>query len=93
MKKYLPALILLLALVGVVDSVILSYEHLYPRFVPCVGNAWADCGKVLSSSYSTLFGIPLAFIGLFHYGLLTAVAYDTLFMPRKWNQWLLIMAA
>ncbi len=60
----------LLALVGVLDSVYLTVEHLSGRSVRCV--VVSGCDEVLSSRYATLPGdVPLAALG--------ALAYFTVF--------------
>ncbi len=59
-----------LAVAGLVDAAYLTYEHFSQRIVPC-SNSWiVDCGKVLNSEYSTVFGIPLSLLGVFFYLLL-----------------------
>ena len=60
----------LVALVGLLDAVYLSVEHLSGRSVRCV--VVSGCDEVLQSSYATLPGdIPLAALG--------ALAYFTVF--------------
>ena len=60
----------LVALVGLLDAVYLSVEHLSGRSVRCV--IVSGCDEVLQSSYATLPGdIPLAALG--------ALAYFTVF--------------
>src|SRR3989344_2810785 len=71
--KYYLYLILLLSLLGLADSWYLTLEHYGKIFVPCTTGILADCGKVLRSKYSEVFGIPLALIGVFHYGLFSIV--------------------
>jgi uncharacterized membrane protein len=54
------------ALVGVLDSVYLTLEHLSGRSVRCV--VVSGCDAVLSSSYATIFGnVPLAAAGAVGY--------------------------
>lgn len=61
-----------LALLGVLDAGYLVWEHYSNIIPPCsVHSAWlVDCGAVLRSEYSVVFGIPLAVLGLTHYLLL-----------------------
>ncbi|MDO8497706.1 MAG: quinone-dependent dihydroorotate dehydrogenase [bacterium] len=67
MKKGLLA-VLALASVGLIDSIYLTYEHYSRIILPCSTSIFfSDCGKVLQSSYSTVFGIPLALFGIFYY--------------------------
>lgn len=57
-------------MLGLADSVYLTYEHYTSGTAPCSNNIFLDCGKVLQSSYSEIYGIPLALIGVVFYGLL-----------------------
>jgi uncharacterized membrane protein len=54
---------------GLIDSIYLTVEHLAGRSVQCT--IVHGCGEVLSSSYASVRGIPLALIG--------AIAYFTVF--------------
>jgi uncharacterized membrane protein len=65
----LPLLAAVVALIGLFDSVYLTIKHVTAEIVPC-GEGF-DCGAVLSSQYSEMFGIPLAVWG--------AIAYFTAF--------------
>ncbi len=65
----LYAAVALVSLVGLGDSIYLTVEHPAGRSVPCT--IVAGCGEVLSSSYASVGGYPLAGIG--------AVAYFTVF--------------
>ena len=57
------------SIVGLIDSIYLTVEHLAGRSVQCT--IVHGCGEVLSSSYASVRGIPLALIG--------AAAYFTVF--------------
>jgi uncharacterized membrane protein len=57
------------SLIGLGDSIYLTIEHISGRSVRCT--IVAGCSAVLSSSYASFRGVPLAFIG--------AVAYFTVF--------------
>ncbi|HEX8651458.1 MAG TPA: vitamin K epoxide reductase family protein [Pyrinomonadaceae bacterium] len=59
----------ILSLVGLADAIYLTIEHLAGRSVQCT--IVSGCSEVLSSSYATIFGLPLASIG--------ALAYFTVF--------------
>ena len=65
-----PAL-MLLSLIGLFDSFYLSYKHFKNIIPPCTGNIFSDCGQVLTSEYAYFFGIPLAYIGIIYYAILT----------------------
>lgn len=70
MKRSSLILILFLTLLGIADSGYLTYEHFARTLPPCSTNLFIDCGKVLGSPYSLLFGIPVALIGIAHYSIL-----------------------
>ena len=57
------------SLIGLVDSIYLTIEHLSGRTVRCT--IVQGCSTVLSSTYATYRGIPIALVG--------AVAYFTVF--------------
>lgn len=57
------------SLIGLVDSIYLTVEHLSGRSVRCT--IVKGCSEVLSSPYASVRGVPLALIG--------AIAYFTVF--------------
>ena len=59
----------ILSLLGIADAVYLTVHHYTGEQVPC--GLTGGCEMVLSSSYATVYGIPLAFFG--------AIAYFTAF--------------
>jgi uncharacterized membrane protein len=65
----LPVLAAVVALVGLGDAIYLTIHHLTGEQVPC--SVVAGCEMVLTSSYATISGIPLAAFG--------AIAYFTAF--------------
>ncbi len=67
--KALYIAIALLSLVGLADSLYLTIEHVTGQSVRCT--IVAGCSEVLSSSYATVAGLPLAAFG--------AAAYFTVF--------------
>ncbi len=76
-------LIPILALVGIVDSAYLTYDHYTDFILPCSSRALVDCGRVLESDYAILFGIPLAVWGLVHYTVLFLISMIYGFTNRK----------
>lgn len=84
MKKFF--LLILLSLLGVVDSTYLTFEHYKQVIPPCTINHLlpiaSDCGKVLRSSYSVVFGIPVAAFGIVQYSFLL-IALISLIIYRK----------
>lgn len=69
LKSFLPYLLIILSLLGVLDAAYLTFEHFAGIVPPCSIHWWlTDCGKVLGSKYSMFFGIiPLALLGVFQY--------------------------
>lgn len=92
MKKYIYFTLLLLALLGLADAAYLTYEH-YSNFIPPCGTNWLfiDCGKVLRSQYSLLFGTPVALIGLVHYSLLTIFLVRTILTGKNLFRFMVVI--
>jgi uncharacterized membrane protein len=59
-----PYILLALALVGIGDTLYLSYYQ-YLNLIPSC--AIGGCEEVLTSDYSKFFGVPLSYIGLVYY--------------------------
>ncbi|MBI4973566.1 quinone-dependent dihydroorotate dehydrogenase [Candidatus Roizmanbacteria bacterium] len=97
MKRYIFIILLILAIAGIADAGYLTYEH-YAHAVPtCTINRFlpmfSDCGAVLRSKYSLIFGIPLALLGLIHYFILASVLALAIISNKKfWWFWVLIEA-
>ena len=60
-------ILLFFVIVGVIDTGYLTYKHFFQPIGICLAGPFGDCGKVLSSEYSMLFGVPLALLGMLHY--------------------------
>ncbi len=88
MKKYL---IPVLSLVGLVDATYLSYKHFANVIPPCSTSIWADCGGVLTSQYAYIFGIPLAYIGLVHYSLVSIFAILIVYNYKRVYAYILVI--
>lgn len=69
---WLSGLASVVALVGLGDSIYLTVHHYTAEPVPC--SVTHGCEMVLTSSYSQLFGIPLAAYGAFAYFLAFSLA-------------------
>ncbi|MBI5151765.1 MAG: dihydroorotate dehydrogenase (quinone) [Candidatus Pacebacteria bacterium] len=65
MKLFLRLGILSVSILGMMDAAYLTYEKLSRTLPPCISGF--DCGSVLTSSWSSLFGVPLSFFGLVFY--------------------------
>lgn len=68
------------ALVGLVDAIYLTVHHYTAEPVPC--SVTNGCEMVLTSSYSELFGVPLAAYGAFAYFLAFSLALLAAFGNR-----------
>ncbi len=62
--KWIPVIIILLTLIGFADSTYLTVKHFEGVIPPC---SIGGCEKVLSSSYSEIFGIPVSLLGSLYY--------------------------
>lgn len=68
-------ILVLLAVVGVVDSTLALHEHYRTGASPCSINERWDCGTVNHSPYAVMGGIPVAGIGIAGYLLLAFLAF------------------
>jgi uncharacterized membrane protein len=72
---------LALALVGLAVSVYLTVEHYSASTVlACPENGVINCAKVTSSSYSKIFGVPVALLGAVYF-----LGMAVLCLPRAWR--------
>jgi len=98
MKNLLIPLIFFFACLGFLDASYLTWEHYSNTLPPCSDHWWVDCGKVLTSSYSVLWGVPLAVLGIAQYltvAGLSAALVSGLLAPglrQKISWWLLAQA-
>jgi dihydroorotate dehydrogenase subfamily 2 len=60
-------LVLILALLGLIDASYLTYKHFFAPIEICFASPFSDCGAVLKSEYSVMFGLPVALWGAVHY--------------------------
>ncbi|QLQ14648.1 MAG: vitamin K epoxide reductase family protein [Micropruina sp.] len=66
-----------LSLAGLATSAYLTYEHYTAGLtLACPEGGAVNCAKVTSSSWSSLFGVPVALLGLLYF-----VAFTALFVP------------
>ena len=68
------AVIVMLCLTGVLVSGLALGEHYNTKSSPCNINDKWDCGTVNHSPYAMVGGIPVAFVGIFGYALIAALA-------------------
>lgn len=97
MKQRIFLILFVLGVLGIIDAGYLTYEHFAHTIPTCTVNRllpfFSDCGQVLRSQYSVVFGIPLALLGLIHYVLLTLIIGFTFTTHnRKFILWILIQA-
>lgn len=92
MSKIKPIYIITaLALLGVVDSFYLTYEHFVNVISPCSTSIFIDCGRVLRSKYSEIFGTPLALIGLVHYTVESVLSFYVFMKNRRFGKYGLVI--
>ncbi len=73
LKRIVP-FSLLLSMLGIADTVYLTVAH-YAQTVTlaCPDTGFINCAKVTSSSYSEVFGIPVAVLGLIFFLILLVI--------------------
>lgn len=89
--------LILLVIGGLTDSIYLTYEHYSQIIPPCTVNRIlpiaSDCGKVLRSSYSIMFGIPLAVYGIIQYSLLLiGLILVIVYRKKIFTNWLILQS-
>jgi uncharacterized membrane protein len=57
-------IIYILIALGLIDSIYLTIVHFDSNALACPSNTLINCESVLTSQYSTIFGIPVAILGL-----------------------------
>ena len=90
-KRTLHIVTALVSLLGLADAIYLTVEHITGQSVRCT--IVAGCQEVLSSSYSVLFGLPLAAIGAAAYFSVFSLATLAAFGYRFAGQLLLPLVA
>ena len=99
MKKLFVPLIFLFACLGFLDASYLTWEHYANTLPPCSDHWWVDCDAVLTSSYSVMWGVPVALLGMVQYvvvaGLAATLASGLLAptLRQKISWWLLVQAS
>src|SRR3990167_1278931 len=97
MKSITLLLLVLLSILGIADAGYLTYEHYQQVIPPCTVNRFfpiaSNCGKVLNSSYSVMFGVPLAVAGVFQYSfLLIAIIALIIFRKKVFAYWIIFQS-
>jgi dihydroorotate dehydrogenase subfamily 2 len=93
--KYL--ILFFLGLLGIGDATYLTIEHYSQVIPPCTVNHFlpiaSDCSKVLRSSYSVFFGVPLAIFGIIQYSsLLVALILLIVFKKKIFSYWIILQS-
>lgn len=94
MRK-IQLLLTVLSIGGIGDASYLTYEHYSRTIPPCALHSFlADCGKVLTSQYSTMGNIPVAVFGIIFYTIILGISLYSLKFPagKKWHIFLLFVA-
>ncbi|MBI5123761.1 quinone-dependent dihydroorotate dehydrogenase [Candidatus Roizmanbacteria bacterium] len=97
MKMKMLVLSIVFTVFGIIDAGYLTYEHYQQVIPPCTVNRFfpiaSNCGKVLNSSYSVMFGVPLAVIGVFQYSfLLIAIIALIVFRKKVFVYWIIFQS-
>ena len=75
----------LAGLMGLGVSLYLGVEHAQTGDLACTVDATFDCGSVVRSEYSTLFGIPVAFLGSGFYAAASFGGLMALMTPGRYE--------
>ncbi len=62
--RWIPIVLLIVALIGFADATYLTVEHYLNKIPPC---SIGGCETVLTSPYSQVFGIPVSLFGSIYY--------------------------
>ncbi len=76
--------VLLLGIAGLLDAGYLSWAKLVKTTVVCAPGL-GDCGSVNNSSYSMLYGIPVAYLGFLSYLAITVLGLVLILKKREIN--------
>ena len=95
LKQYF--FLILFIIFGIIDAGYLTYEHYQQVIPPCTVNRFfpiaSDCGKVLRSSYSIMFGVPLAVFGIIQYSLLLIALISLIIFRKKvFAYWIILQS-
>jgi dihydroorotate dehydrogenase len=92
-QKYAIHIILLFGILGFVDAGYLTYEHYASASneVVCYFGIFSDCGRVLKSKYSEIYGVPLAVFGLIQYSSIILASFYTFLTKRRIGKYFLLL--
>lgn len=83
------SLAMVFSLVGLMDSIYLTVQHLSGKSVKCT--VTGGCSKVLSSSYATVAGMPTASFGAVAYFAVFSLATLAVFGSRQARIWMALL--
>lgn len=93
MKLFQRKLIILMSILGFMDSLYLAFEHFSSSPAPCGTGILSGCNAVLESEYAIFLGVPLVVWGLIHYGVLSYVSFLALSSKKIiWKKWLTVQS-
>jgi uncharacterized membrane protein len=81
----------ILSLLGLADAIYLTVEHLAGRSVQCT--ITSGCEEVLTSTYATVAGVPLALLGALFYFIAFSLAILAAFGNKRAGDLLLYVVA
>lgn len=83
MALQLVRAVLILSILGIFDASYLTFEHFSGNTPPCSASIWVDCGRVLKSEYATIWGFPVAMLGLAFYSSMAGLMLVRLYTEKK----------
>lgn len=87
----------LFAVLGLSDAIFLTVEHYRKAIPPC--SVTSGCQNVLTSQYSTVFGIPVSLFGAFFYAtilvltVIVAIGRDQWYAKLRFLTWAGLLAS
>lgn len=88
-KDLLIKMVPTLAFVGLIDATYLTWKYFSGGEVACGVIPGLECDVVLGSTYSLVFGVPLALLGALYY--LAVVVLGILYLKKKDNMFLRLL--
>jgi uncharacterized membrane protein len=82
-SKYFKPAVLILSVIGFLLSVYLTYLH-YTEGHAAFCSQGSDCDAVRQSSYSSIFGVPVALFGAIAYALILWFTYVSISKSLRW---------
>jgi|SRR3989344_631436 len=92
MNPALIASLIALSIIGLIDSIYLSWHTLRNQPLICPINK-KDCNIVVKSSYGKMFGIKNEILGIFYYTAVTILAFIFFFYNDIWVNYILFISS